>query len=79
MGVLMRKATQRQFVQKLLDTMFSTVKHSNQVEREVCIYQFMYTYCIHLCVYFGPLGAEEVEYWMIERTGRLGKLVDQVV
>jgi hypothetical protein len=36
MGVVMRKATQRQFVQKLLDTMFSTVKHSNQVEREGC-------------------------------------------
>lgn len=35
LGVIMRKATQRQFVQKLLDTVFSAVKHSNQVEREV--------------------------------------------
>ena len=34
-GVIMRKATQRQFVQKLLDAMFATIKHSNQVEREV--------------------------------------------
>ena len=32
----MRKVTQRQFVQKMLDSMFATVKHSNQVEREVC-------------------------------------------
>lgn len=37
LGVIMRKATQRQFVQKLLDTVFSAVKHSNQVEREVLV------------------------------------------
>ena len=40
-GVIMRKATQRQFVQKLLDAMFATIKHSNQVEREV--YTLMWT------------------------------------
>ena len=32
----MRKVTQKQFVQKMLDSIFSTVKHANQVEREVC-------------------------------------------
>ena len=35
MGVLMRKSTHKQFVQKHLDMLFSTVKHSSQVEREV--------------------------------------------
>ena len=49
MGVVMRKAAQRQFVQKLLDTMFSTVKHSSQVEREVCAY-YTCNVCLHLCV-----------------------------
>ena len=35
MGVILRKSTHKQFVQKHLDTMFATVKHSSQVEREV--------------------------------------------
>lgn len=35
MGVMMRKSTHKQFVQKHLDMMFFTVKHSHQVEREV--------------------------------------------
>ena len=43
LGVVMRKATQRQFVQKLLDTIFATVKHSNQVEREVHVHAHVYT------------------------------------
>lgn len=34
-GVLMRKSTHKQFVQKHLDMLFSTVKHSSQAEREV--------------------------------------------
>lgn len=38
LGVIMRKVTQRQFIQKILDSVFSTIKHSNQVEREVCVY-----------------------------------------
>ena len=35
----MRKVSQRQFIQKMLDSMFSTIKHSNQAEREVCALQ----------------------------------------
>lgn len=35
MGVVLRKSTHKQFVQKHLDTMFATVKHSSQLEREV--------------------------------------------
>ncbi len=38
LGVLMRKSVHKQFVQSHLDMMFSTVKHSNQVEREVRVY-----------------------------------------
>ena len=37
----MRKVTQRQFIQKMLDSMFSTIKHYNQTEREVC------ALCVH--------------------------------
>ena len=36
LGVILRKSTHKQFVQKHLDTMFATIKHSSQVEREVC-------------------------------------------
>ena len=39
LGVIMRKVSQRQFIQKMLDSMFSTIKHSNQAEREVCALQ----------------------------------------
>ena len=35
MGVMMRKSNHKQFVQKHLDMLFSTVKHTIQVEREV--------------------------------------------
>lgn len=35
MGVLMRKSMHKQFIQRHLDTIFSTVRHSSQVEREV--------------------------------------------
>ena len=35
MGVIMRKATHKQFVQNHLDMMFATVKHSSQAERDV--------------------------------------------
>ena len=35
LGVLMRKSTHKQFVVKHLDSVFATVKHSSQTEREV--------------------------------------------
>ena len=35
LGVLMRKSTHKQFVQTNLDNIFSTIKHTSQVEREV--------------------------------------------
>ena len=37
MGVILRKSTHKQFVQKHLDTMFATVRHTSQAEREVCV------------------------------------------
>ncbi len=40
MGVMMRKSNHKQFVQKHLDVLFSTVKHTIQVEREVCVSAF---------------------------------------
>ena len=36
MGVVMRKSTKKEFVAKHLDLIFSTVKHTSQLEREVC-------------------------------------------
>ncbi|XP_064639982.1 maestro heat-like repeat-containing protein family member 1 isoform X2 [Lineus longissimus] len=36
LGVVMRKSTKKDFVSKTLDLVFSTVKHSSQVEREGC-------------------------------------------
>ena len=42
LGVIMRKSTKKDFVTKHLDIMFSSIKHTDQVEREVkylkCIY-----------------------------------------
>jgi len=37
MGALMRKSTRKEFVNKLLDAMFVSVKHSCPLEREVFI------------------------------------------
>ena len=35
LGVVMRKTTHKQFVQTNLDMMFTTIRHTNQFEREV--------------------------------------------
>ena len=35
LGMILKKSNQKQFVQNHLDTIFATVKHSNQDEREV--------------------------------------------
>jgi hypothetical protein len=35
LGVILRKSSHKEFVKKHLDTMFATVKHTSQVEREV--------------------------------------------
>lgn len=35
LGIILKKSNQKQFVQKALDTMFATVRHSSQEEREV--------------------------------------------
>ena len=43
MGVMMRKSNHKQFVQKHLDMLFSTVKHSSQVEREVWLPHYCQT------------------------------------
>lgn len=40
MGVIMRKSTKKEFVAKHLDLIFSTVKHTSQLEREVCFFIF---------------------------------------
>ena len=38
MGVILRKSAHKQFVQKHLDTMFATVRHTSQAEREVRVH-----------------------------------------
>jgi len=38
----MRKATRKELVNKLLDAMFTNIKHSCAVEREVFIHEFVY-------------------------------------
>ena len=42
LGVLMRKSTHKQFVQTHLDTMFATIKHTSQVEREVSVAKLLH-------------------------------------
>ncbi len=37
LGVILKKSNQKQLVQKHLDTIFATVKHASQEEREVSI------------------------------------------
>jgi len=34
-GIVMRKSTKKDFVGKMLDLVFGTVKHTDQTEREV--------------------------------------------
>ena len=42
----MRKSTKKEFVAKHLDLIFSTVKHTSQLEREVCFSKRSVKMCI---------------------------------
>lgn len=44
LGVVLRKSKQNQFVQKHLDSMFATVRHASQEEREVWLIDW--TVCV---------------------------------
>ena len=41
MGIILRKSTKKEFVAKQLDLIFSTVKHSSQLEREVSAFIYI--------------------------------------
>ncbi|KAL5467301.1 hypothetical protein EMCRGX_G031509 [Ephydatia muelleri] len=48
MGVILRKATHKQFVQNHLDMMFATIRHSSQVERDGCAAGIGYASSSHI-------------------------------
>ena len=53
LGVILRKSSHKEFVKKHLDTMFATVKHTSQVEREVNNTQIMLCSALHCCLLQG--------------------------
>ncbi|GFN92402.1 maestro heat-like repeat family member 1 [Plakobranchus ocellatus] len=48
LGIVMRKSTKKDFVNKHLDLIFQTVKHADQTEREGCAIAVGYTASSHL-------------------------------
>ncbi|KAJ8303306.1 hypothetical protein KUTeg_019702 [Tegillarca granosa] len=48
LGVLMRKSTKKDFVNKHLDVIFNSVKHTDQTEREGCAISFGFCAASHL-------------------------------
>ena len=59
-GVMMRKSSHKQFVQKHLDMLFSTVKHSSQVEREVSCNLYTILMLMYVLVRAVPLELDSV-------------------
>ncbi|KAL4234897.1 Mroh1p [Mactra antiquata] len=47
-GVIMRKSTKKDFVNKMLDQVFGTVKHTSQIEREGCAVSLGFCATSHL-------------------------------
>ncbi len=49
LGIILKKSNQKQFVPKHLDTIFATVRHASQEEREVSVCVHILLACVHWC------------------------------
>ncbi|XP_056020899.1 maestro heat-like repeat-containing protein family member 1 isoform X2 [Ostrea edulis] len=74
LGVIMRKSTKKDFVNKHLDLIFSTVKHTDQVEREGAAIAMGFCAASHLDPVLGKLDSV-AKNDMVQKSGGLFKFI----
>ncbi|XP_059158762.1 maestro heat-like repeat-containing protein family member 1 isoform X2 [Physella acuta] len=77
LGIIMRKSTKKDFVNKHLDLIFSTIKHLDQVEREGCAIAVGYTASSHLDTVLTKLDKVAKNDMTKKSSGILGILKDK--
>ncbi|KAK7500196.1 hypothetical protein BaRGS_00008419, partial [Batillaria attramentaria] len=77
LGVIMRKSTKKDFVNKHLDIIFSSIKHSDQTEREGCAIAMGYTAASHLDSVLSKLENVAKNDMVRKSSGILGILKDK--
>eukprot|EP00058_Branchiostoma_floridae_P019456 XP_002604946.1 hypothetical protein BRAFLDRAFT_77203 [Branchiostoma floridae] len=77
LGVIMRSCSNKQFVQQHLDLLFSTVKHTSQVEREGCAIGVGYCASSHLDTVIAKLEDVAKKDMVRKSTGFMGLLKDK--
>ncbi|XP_022082273.1 maestro heat-like repeat-containing protein family member 1 [Acanthaster planci] len=77
LGVVMRKVKNTQFVQKHLDIMFSSVRHSNHLEREGCAYGLGFCASSHLDIALAKLESVAKMDMARKSTGFFGLVKDK--
>ncbi|XP_061166579.1 maestro heat-like repeat-containing protein family member 1 isoform X3 [Saccostrea echinata] len=74
LGVIMRKSTKKDFVNKHLDLIFNTVKHTDQVEREGVAIAMGFCAASHLDPVLGKLDSV-AKNDMVQKSGGLFKFI----
>ncbi|XP_033117617.1 maestro heat-like repeat-containing protein family member 1 isoform X2 [Anneissia japonica] len=77
LGVIMRKVTKKDFVKKHLNILFTTVKHTNQVEREGCAIGLGFCASSHLDEALSKLESVAKEDMSRKSSGFLGLIKDK--
>ncbi|XP_019641769.1 PREDICTED: maestro heat-like repeat-containing protein family member 1 isoform X1 [Branchiostoma belcheri] len=77
LGVIMRSCSNKQFVQQHLDLLFSTVRHTSQVEREGCAIGVGYCASSHLDTVIAKLEDVAKKDMVRKSTGFMGLLKDK--
>ncbi|CAL1544099.1 unnamed protein product [Lymnaea stagnalis] len=77
LGIVMRKSSKKDFVEKHLEIIFSTVKHLDQVEREGCAIAVGYTASSHLDTVLYKLEKVAKNDMTKKSSGILGILKDK--
>ncbi|KAH9515723.1 Maestro heat-like repeat-containing protein member 1 [Bulinus truncatus] len=77
LGIIMRKSTKKEFVEKHLELIFNTVKHQDQIEREGCAIAVGYTASSHLDTVLARLEKVAKNDMTKKSSGLLGILKDK--
>ncbi|XP_071959367.1 maestro heat-like repeat-containing protein family member 1 [Antedon mediterranea] len=77
LGVIMRKVTKKDFVKQHLNILFSTVKHTNQVEREGCAIGLGFCASSHLDEALSKLETVAKQDMSRKSSGFLGLMKDK--
>eukprot|EP00039_Didymoeca_costata_P018820 m.335101 g.335101 ORF g.335101 m.335101 type:complete len:1638 (-) comp17516_c0_seq1:85-4998(-) len=77
LGAVLRKSSNRAFIEEHLDKIFGSVNHASQVEREGCARAFGFSASSHLDQVIEKLGATAKKEMVRKSTGFMGLMKDK--